>query len=127
MHVFNLCTQQNVDESHMDEVEKALELEDLMEKLDFLRAGFDEVMTNSCCDTLEQNGDRNITNVSSLLQEIKELESQVQNETVVIRDPNRRNLDMEGIIESVRAQYANMAARTRVEAEQWNQRKVRMK
>ncbi|XP_047432001.1 intermediate filament protein ON3-like [Mugil cephalus] len=87
-----------VDESHLEEIDKALELEDLMRKLDFLREGFEE--------------------------EIKELESQVQNETVVIRDSNKRNLDMNEIIESVRAQYVNMAARTREEAEQWNQRKM---
>lgn len=59
------------------------------------------------------------------LQEIKELESQVQNETVVLRDNSKRSLDMDEIVESVKNQYANMAARTRDEAERWNQKKVR--
>lgn len=59
------------------------------------------------------------------LQEIKELESQVQNETVVLSDNSKRSLDMDEIIESVKNQYANMAARTREEAEQWNQKKVK--
>uniref|UniRef100_A0A3B5AMD1 Keratin, type II cytoskeletal 8 n=1 Tax=Stegastes partitus TaxID=144197 RepID=A0A3B5AMD1_9TELE len=51
------------------------------------------------------------------LQEIKELESQVQNETVLLRDNSKRSLDMNEIIENVKAQYANMAARGREEAE----------
>lgn len=76
----------------------ALELEDLMGKLDFLRVGYDE--------------------------EIKELESQVQNETVILRDDSKRALDMDEIVESVKNQYANIAARTREEAEQWNQKKI---
>lgn len=59
------------------------------------------------------------------LQEIKELESQIQNETVVLRDDSKRSLDMDEIVESVKNQYANMATRTREEAENWNKRKVR--
>ncbi|CAN9498193.1 unnamed protein product [Ophioblennius macclurei] len=88
----------DVDEGHLKAVDLALELEDLMGKLEFLRVGYDE--------------------------EIKELESQIQNETVVIREPNKRSLDMDEIIVAVKNQYANMAARTREEAEQWNQRKI---
>ena len=61
------------------------------------------------------------------LQEIKELESQVQNQTVILRDNTKRSLDMDEIIESVKNQYANMAARSRDEAEQWNQKKVKKK
>jgi len=32
---------------------------------------------------------------------------------------------MDKIVEGVKTQYANMAGRTREEAEQWNQKKVR--
>ncbi|XP_054480076.1 keratin, type II cytoskeletal 8-like [Anoplopoma fimbria] len=88
----------DVDEGHLETVDLALELEDLMGKLDFLRVGFDE--------------------------EIKELESLVQNETVVLRDNSKRFLDMDKIIDGAKNQYANMAARTREEAEQWNQNKM---
>lgn len=59
------------------------------------------------------------------LQEIKELESQVQNETVVLRDNGTRSLDMDKIIESFKNQYANMAARSREDVEYWNKKKVR--
>lgn len=58
------------------------------------------------------------------LQEIKELESQIQNETVVVRDESKRSLDMDEIIESVKAQYATMASRSREEVENWNKKKA---
>ncbi|XP_033481142.1 keratin, type II cytoskeletal 8-like isoform X2 [Epinephelus lanceolatus] len=93
-----IVKKKDVDEGHLALVDQALELEDLMGKLDFLRVGYDE--------------------------EIKELESQVQNETVVLRDNSKRSLDMDEIIASVRNQYANIAARSREEAEQWNQKKM---
>ncbi|XP_061572167.1 intermediate filament protein ON3-like isoform X2 [Cololabis saira] len=93
-----IVTKKEVDEGHLAAVDLALDLEDQMGKLNFLRAGFDE--------------------------EIKELQSRVQNETVIIRDSNKRSLDMDEIIKTVEAQYANMASRTREEAEQWNQRKM---
>lgn len=53
------------------------------------------------------------------------MESQIQNETVVIRDDSKRSLDMDEIVETVKNQYANMATRTRDEAEYWNKKKVR--
>lgn len=59
------------------------------------------------------------------LQEIKELESQVQNETVVLQDNGTRSLDMDQIVESFKNQYANMAARSREDVEYWNKKKVR--
>ncbi|XP_028325452.1 intermediate filament protein ON3-like [Gouania willdenowi] len=93
-----IITKKDVDEGHLAAVDLVLELEAVMGKLDFLRVGYDE--------------------------ENKELESQVQNETVIIRDPTKRSLDMEEIIEAVKTQYANMATRTREEAEHWNQKKM---
>lgn len=62
--------------------------------------------------------------LSAPLQEIKELESQVQNETVVLQDNGSRSLDMDKIIESFNNQYANMAARSREDVEYWNKKKV---
>lgn len=37
-----MCVDQDVDEGHLEAVDLALELEDLMGKLDFLRVGYDE-------------------------------------------------------------------------------------
>ncbi|GAA6227625.1 keratin, type II cytoskeletal 8-like isoform X1 [Lates japonicus] len=93
-----IVNKKDVDDGHLEAVNLALELENLMAKLDFLRVGFDE--------------------------EIKELESNIQNRTVILPDNSKRSLDMDAIIESVKTQYANMAARSREEAEQWNQRKM---
>ncbi|XP_056157042.1 intermediate filament protein ON3-like [Lampris incognitus] len=93
-----IVTKKDVDEGHLATVDLALELEDLMGELEFLRRGYEE--------------------------EIKELESQVQNETVIMRDTSKRALDMDEIIESVKVQYNNMATRTREEANQWNQKKM---
>ncbi|XP_018546107.1 intermediate filament protein ON3 isoform X2 [Lates calcarifer] len=93
-----IVNKKDVDDGHLEAVSLALELEDLMAKLDFLRVGFDE--------------------------EIRELESNIQNRTVILPDSSKRSLDMDAIIESVKNQYANMAARSREEAEQWNQRKM---
>ncbi|KAM8872002.1 intermediate filament protein ON3-like isoform 2-T2 [Synchiropus picturatus] len=91
-------TKKEADDGHLKAVDLALEAEDLIGKLDFLRAGFDE--------------------------EVKELESLIQNETVILQDNSQRSLDMDEIIESVKAQYGNMAARTKDEVEHWNQRKM---
>lgn len=41
--MYNVCVNQDVDEGHLEAVDLALELEDLMGKLDFLRVGYDEV------------------------------------------------------------------------------------
>ncbi|XP_053708920.1 intermediate filament protein ON3-like [Synchiropus splendidus] len=91
-------TKKEADDGHLKAVDLALEAEDLIGKLDFLRAGFDE--------------------------EVKELESLIQNETVILQDNSQRSLDMDEIIESVKAQYGNMATRAKDEVEHWNQRKM---
>ncbi|XP_076017981.1 intermediate filament protein ON3-like [Genypterus blacodes] len=93
-----ILTKNDVDEGHLGAVKLALELEDLMGKLEFLRLGFDE--------------------------EIKELESQVQNKTVIIRNSCKRSLDMDEIVENFKKQYADMASRSREDCELWNQKKM---
>ncbi|KAK0135662.1 Keratin, type II cytoskeletal 8 [Merluccius polli] len=95
-----VVTKKDVDDGHLSTVNLALDLEDSMGELKFLRLGYQE--------------------------EIKELESQVQKETVVLHDNSKRALDMDEIIASVKAQYQNMATRTREEAEQWNQKKEKL-
>ncbi|XP_051912913.1 intermediate filament protein ON3-like isoform X1 [Hippocampus zosterae] len=93
-----IVTKKDADEGHLEAVNLALELEDLIGQLDFLRVGYEE--------------------------EIKELESQIHHETVVIRENSHRFLDMNEIVENVKSQYANFAARTREEAEHWNQKNM---
>ncbi|KAK6325477.1 hypothetical protein J4Q44_G00048190 [Coregonus suidteri] len=93
-----VINKKDMDEGHLAAVKLALELEDLMGELDFLRRGYDE--------------------------ELKELESQIQNETLVVKESNKRALDMDEIIDSVKKQYADMASHAREEAELWNQKKM---
>ncbi|XP_010891475.2 keratin, type II cytoskeletal 8-like [Esox lucius] len=93
-----VITKKDVDEGHLAAVDLALELEELMGELDFLRRGYDE--------------------------ELKELQSQVQNETVIVRERNNRALNMDKVIESAQIQYEEMAIRAREESELWNQKKI---
>ncbi|KAM8904582.1 keratin, type II cytoskeletal 8-like [Spinachia spinachia] len=86
------------DEGHLELVDLALDLEDMLGKLNFLRAGYDE--------------------------EIKELDSLVCNKKVVLRDDRNWGLNVDEIVAGVETQYANMAARTRAEAENWNKKKM---
>lgn len=42
--IFNVCVLQEVDEGHLEAVALAVDLEDLMRTMAFLRLAFDEVM-----------------------------------------------------------------------------------
>ncbi|XP_039545104.1 keratin, type II cytoskeletal 8-like [Pimephales promelas] len=55
--------------------------------------------------------------------ELHELQSQIKDTSVVVEMDNSRNLDMDSIVAEVRAQYEDIASRTRAEAESWYQQK----
>lgn len=57
-------------------------------------------------------------------QEIQELQGQIKDTSVVVEMDNSRNLDMDAIVAEVRAQYEDIANRSRAEAESWYQTKV---
>lgn len=59
-----------------------------------------------------------------LLQELRELQSQIKDTSVVVEMDNSRNLDMDAIVNEVRAQYEDIANRSRAEAESWYKQKV---
>lgn len=56
--------------------------------------------------------------------EIQELQSQIKDTSVVVEMDNSRDLDMDAIVAEVRAQYEDIANRSRAEAESWYQTKV---
>ncbi|XP_066477400.1 keratin, type II cytoskeletal 8-like [Tiliqua scincoides] len=56
-------------------------------------------------------------------EEIRELQSQVQNAMVTVEMDNNRELEMKHIIDEVKEQYQAMAAKSRDEAEQWYKNK----
>lgn len=60
----------------------------------------------------------------AVLQEIRELQSQIKDTSVVVEMDNSRNLDMDSIVAEVRAQYEDIANRSRAEAEMWYKSKV---
>ncbi|KAJ7999629.1 hypothetical protein DPEC_G00196390 [Dallia pectoralis] len=51
--------------------------------------------------------------------ELRELQSQIKDTSVVVEMDNSRNLDMDSIVAEVRAQYEDIANRSRAEAESW--------
>ena len=59
------------------------------------------------------------------VQELNELQSQIKDTSVVVEMDNSRHLDMDAIVAEVRAQYEDVANRSRAEAESWYQSKVR--
>lgn len=59
-----------------------------------------------------------------LLQELRELQSQIKDTSVIVEMDNSRNLDMDSIVAEVKAQYEDIANRSRAEAETWYKTKV---
>jgi len=59
------------------------------------------------------------------LQELSQMQSQISDTSVVLSMDNNRNLDLNSIIAEVKAQYEDIANRSRAEAESWYQSKVR--
>ena len=59
-----------------------------------------------------------------VLQELNELQGQIKDTSVVVEMDNSRNLDMDSIVAEVRAQYEDIANRSRAEAETWYTQKV---
>lgn len=56
--------------------------------------------------------------------ELAELQAQISDTSVVLSMDNSRSLDLDSIIAEVKAQYEEMANRSRAEAEAWYQTKV---
>ncbi|XP_069897690.1 keratin, type II cytoskeletal 8 [Dipodomys merriami] len=81
----------DVDEAYMNKVELESRLEGLTDEINFLRQIYEE--------------------------EIREMQSQISDTSVVLSMDNSRSLDMDGIIAEVKAQYEEMANRSRADAE----------
>uniref|UniRef100_A0A2K5C0Q8 Keratin, type II cytoskeletal 8 n=1 Tax=Aotus nancymaae TaxID=37293 RepID=A0A2K5C0Q8_AOTNA len=80
----------DVDEAYMNKVELESRLEGLIDEINFLRQLYEE--------------------------EIRELQSQISDTSVVLSMDNSRSLDMDSIIAEVKAQYKEIASRSRAEA-----------
>ena len=81
----------DVNEAYMNKVELESCLEGLTDEINFYRKLYEE--------------------------EIREMQSQISDTSVVLSMDNNRNLDLDGIITEVKAQYEEIANRSRAEAE----------
>uniref|UniRef100_A0A674J6I2 IF rod domain-containing protein n=1 Tax=Terrapene triunguis TaxID=2587831 RepID=A0A674J6I2_9SAUR len=87
----------DVDSAYMNKVELAAKVDSLTDEINFLRALYEE--------------------------ELAQMQTQVSNTSVVLSMDNNRDLDLDGIIAEVKAQYEEIANRSRAEAESWYQTK----
>uniref|UniRef100_A0A8D0HIX2 Keratin, type II cytoskeletal 8 n=1 Tax=Sphenodon punctatus TaxID=8508 RepID=A0A8D0HIX2_SPHPU len=81
----------DVDEAYMNKVELESRLESLTDEINFLRQLYDE--------------------------ELRVLQSQINDTSVVLSMDNNRSLNLDSIIDEVRAQYEEIANKSRAEAE----------
>ncbi|NXR88355.1 K2C75 protein, partial [Hypocryptadius cinnamomeus] len=84
-----------VDTAYLEKTELQARLDSLTEEIDFLRALYEA--------------------------ELSQMQSQISDTSVILTMDNNRSLDMEGIIAEVKAQYEDIANRSRAEAESWYQ------
>uniref|UniRef100_A0A8C8A5W5 IF rod domain-containing protein n=1 Tax=Otus sunia TaxID=257818 RepID=A0A8C8A5W5_9STRI len=88
---------QDVDAAYMNKVELEAKVDALTDELNFLRALYDA--------------------------ELAQLSVQVSDTSVILSMDNNRDLDLSSIIAEVKAQYEDIANRSRAEAEAWYQTK----
>ncbi|XP_052455774.1 intermediate filament protein ON3-like [Carassius gibelio] len=87
----------DVDAAYMNKIELEAKVDALQDEINFLRAIYDA--------------------------ELRELQSQIKDTSVIVEMDNSRNLDMDSIVAEVRAQYEDIANRSRAEAESWYKQK----
>lgn len=75
----------------------------------------------------EEDNILHLFNFSNPDQELRELQASIKDTSVVVQMDNSRSLNMEQIVAEVKAQYEEIAARSREEAEAWYKNKVRMR
>ncbi|XP_054859290.1 keratin, type II cytoskeletal cochleal-like [Eublepharis macularius] len=87
----------DVDASYMNRVELEGKVDALTDEINFLRTLYET--------------------------ELRELQTQISDTSVVLQMDNNRNLDLDSIIAEVKAQYEEIANKSRLEAESWYQSK----
>ncbi|KAJ4926694.1 hypothetical protein JOQ06_014442 [Pogonophryne albipinna] len=87
----------DVDAAYMNKVELDAKADALQDEINFLSAVYET--------------------------ELRELQSQIKDTSVIVEMDNSRNLDMDSIVAEVRAQYEDIANRSKAEAEGWYKQK----
>merc|ERR1712035_286886 len=89
----------DVDAAYMNKVELEARADALQDEINFLRAVYEA--------------------------ELRELQGQIKDTSVIVEMDNSRNLDMDSIVAEVRAQYEDIANRSKAEAEGWYKQSMR--
>ncbi|XP_077370892.1 keratin, type II cytoskeletal 8-like [Festucalex cinctus] len=89
----------DVDSAYMNKLDLEARVDILQDEIDFLRAVYDA--------------------------ELRELQSQIKDTSVIVEMDNSRELDMEAIIAEVKAQYEDIANQSRQGTEEWYQQKYK--
>ncbi|NXI54611.1 K2C75 protein, partial [Chloroceryle aenea] len=84
-----------VDAAYMNKAELQASLDSLLEEINFLRALYEA--------------------------ELSQMQTQISDTSVILSMDNNRSLDMDSILAEVKAQYEDIASRSRAEAESWYQ------
>ncbi|XP_067426168.1 keratin, type II cytoskeletal 8-like isoform X2 [Emydura macquarii macquarii] len=92
-----VVTKKDLDDLYLQKVDIESKLESVTDEINYLKQLFDE--------------------------ELRELQSQIQNTQVMVEMDHGQELEMKQIIDEVKAQYQAMAAKSREEAEQWYKHK----
>ncbi|XP_054641566.1 keratin, type II cytoskeletal 8-like [Dunckerocampus dactyliophorus] len=87
----------DVDAAYMNKVELEAKCDALQDEINFLRAVYEA--------------------------ELRELQSQIKDTSVIVEMDNSRILDMDNIVAEVRAQYEDIANRSKADAESWYKHK----
>ncbi|KAM4740743.1 intermediate filament protein ON3-like [Anableps anableps] len=87
----------DVDSAYLNKVELEAKVDALQDEINFLRAVYEA--------------------------ELRELQGQIKDTSVVVEMDNSRNLDMDAIVAEVKAQYEEIASRSKAEAEMWYKQK----
>ncbi|KAG8125246.1 putative Keratin type II cytoskeletal 8-like protein [Naja naja] len=93
-----VVTKKDLDDFYLQKVDVESKLESITNEIKYLKQLFEE--------------------------EIKELQSQIQNAMVTVEMDNNRELEMKNIIDEVKEQYKTMIAKSRDETEQWYKNKI---
>ncbi|XP_075870351.1 keratin, type II cytoskeletal 8-like [Nelusetta ayraudi] len=87
----------DVDAAYMNKVELEARADALQDEINFLRAVYEA--------------------------ELRELQGQIKDTSVIVEMDNSRNLDMDSIVAEVRSQYEDIANKSKAEAETWYKQK----
>ncbi|XP_072300002.1 keratin, type II cytoskeletal 8-like [Eucyclogobius newberryi] len=87
----------DVDAAYMNKIELEAKVDALQDEINFLRAIYEA--------------------------ELRELQGQIKDTSVIVQMDNSRGLDMDSIVAEVRAQYEDIANKSKAEAESWYKQK----